>query len=59
MPTLGGMTILLPLLVAVVGVLVYFASTNPKAQEVGRLMFGCGLLVTLLEFRGPLIHLLG
>lgn len=33
-------------LVALVGVLIYALSTNPKLQEIGRIMFFCGLFVT-------------
>lgn len=39
-------TILVPLLVAVVGALMY-ALTGPKPAELGRIAFACGLLVTL------------
>lgn len=42
------MIVLLPLLVAVVGVLMYALATNPKVQEMGRIAFFCGLLVFLL-----------
>lgn len=39
----------IPLLVAFVGLCVYFAATkNGKIAEAGRLAFACGLLVTLL-----------
>lgn len=43
------MIIYLPLLVAIVGVLMYALSANPKLAEIGRLMFACGLLAFLLE----------
>src|SRR4029077_5599561 len=46
------MIILLPLLVALVGILVYALSTNPKWSEIGRLMFACGLLAFLLIYHG-------
>ncbi len=42
------MEIYLSLLVAVIGALVYALSTNAKFCELGRLMFGCGLLAFLL-----------
>ena len=42
------MIILLPLLVALVGVLMYALSTNPKLVEIGRMMFWTGLLAFLL-----------
>lgn len=37
----------IPVLVAVVGLLAYALASNPKAAEVGRLAFACGLLVAL------------
>lgn len=42
------MTIFLSLLIALVGVLMYALSANPKLQEIGRLSFCCGLLAFLL-----------
>jgi Na+/phosphate symporter len=41
------MLILLSLLVAVVGVLMYALAANPKVAELGRIAFGVGLLVFL------------
>jgi hypothetical protein len=46
------MIILLPLLVAIIGVLMYALCANPKLAEVGRLMFACGLLAFLLVYHG-------
>jgi Na+/phosphate symporter len=42
------MIVYLSLLVALIGLVVYAISTNPKAAEIGRLMFACGLLAFLL-----------
>lgn len=42
------MLIALSLLIAVIGVLMYALSANPKLQEIGRLMFATGLLAFLL-----------
>lgn len=42
------MIVLLPLLVLVVGLVVYALSTNAKVQELGRISFACGLLAFLL-----------
>jgi Na+/phosphate symporter len=42
------------LLVALIGLVVYMVATNGKAQEIGRLMFACGLLAFLLAFPGIL-----
>jgi len=38
-----------PLLLALIGVLVYALAVNPKAAEIGRVMFWCGLLAWLLR----------
>jgi hypothetical protein len=43
-------TILVPLLVCILGLLVYaLATNNAKAAEAGRLAYACGLLVALFE----------
>lgn len=42
------MIILLPLLIAVIGLIMYFIAGNPKVQEVGRIMLWTGLLAFLL-----------
>jgi Na+/phosphate symporter len=43
------MIIVLSLLVALVGVLMFALSTNGKLVEIGRMMFFAGLLAFLLE----------
>lgn len=43
------MIIFLSLLIALVGVLMYALSANPKLQEIGRIMFFSGLLAFLLS----------
>jgi Na+/phosphate symporter len=43
------MIIYLSLLVALVGLLMYALCVNPKLAEIGRIMFGCGLLAFLLD----------
>jgi len=43
------MTIYLSLAVSLVGVFVYALSSNGKAQELGRLAYGAGLLAFLLQ----------
>jgi Na+/phosphate symporter len=35
---------IVPLLVAIIGLLMYLLASNAKVAEVGRIMFGCGLL---------------
>ena len=42
------MTIYINLLVAVVGLLIYALSKDGKTMEIGRIMFGVGLLCFLL-----------
>ena len=46
------MTILLPLLAALIGVLMYALCTSAKLQEIGRLLFFAGSLAFLLQ-SGP------
>jgi hypothetical protein len=52
------MIVLLPLLVAVVGVLMYALATNPKVAEMGRIAFFAGLLAFLLIGGDQVISLL-
>jgi Na+/phosphate symporter len=52
------MIIVLSLLVALVGVLMYALSGNPKLQEIGRIMFAFGLLAFLLGFHGGNFNLM-
>ena len=42
------MIIYLPLLIAVIGLLMYALCLNPKLVEIGRIMFWVGLLCFLL-----------
>lgn len=39
---------IVPLVVAIIGALVYALASNAKAVELGRALFWCGVLVTLL-----------
>ena len=43
------MVIYLSVLIAIVGLVTYFASANPKVQEIGRVSYFAGLLAFLLE----------
>jgi hypothetical protein len=52
------MTVLLSLLVAIVGILVYALSTNGKVQELGRIAYFAGLLVFLWQAQ-EVVTLLG
>jgi hypothetical protein len=53
------MIIFLPLLVALIGLLVYAFSTNAKLVEIGRIAFAFGLLAFLLLGAAPLISVIG
>lgn len=48
------MIIYLPLLIAIIGLLMYALSANPKVVEIGKIMFWTGLLAFLLG--GGAIH---
>lgn len=52
------MIIFLPLLVALIGVLMYALSANQKLAEIGRIAFFCGLLAFLMGAKG-VVSLLG
>lgn len=43
------MTLLLPLLVSIAGLVLYALSASPKPAEVGRIAFWVGLLIALLD----------
>ncbi len=49
--------ILLPLLVAIVGMLVYALAGSAKLVELGRLAYFAGLLVTLVEVATHVVRL--
>lgn len=51
--------IALPLLVAVVGVLMYALAENPKVAEMGRIAFFVGLLVLVSAAGQQVVSLLG
>jgi Na+/phosphate symporter len=51
------MAIYVSLLVAIIGLLLYAFTTNPKVGEIGRIMFAFGLLAFLLTV--PHILLVG
>ena len=36
-----------PVVAVILGLLLWFVSANPKASEAGRIIFQCGVLVTL------------
>jgi len=43
------MIVLLPVLICIIGVLLFALSKNPDIKELCRIMFFCGLLATLLR----------
>lgn len=47
----------IPLLVAIIGLLIYALAANPKVAECGRLMFACGTLVTLWSLAGHTVRI--
>lgn len=52
------MTVFLPLLIALIGLLMYALCANPKLQEIGRLSFFAGLLAFLMQSGPQLVSLL-
>ena len=50
------MMLYLPLLIALIGCLIYALASNPKVCELGRISFGAGLLAFLLH-AGQLVTL--
>lgn len=53
-----SMIVLIPLLVAITGLVIYAISTNPKIQEIGRIAYACGLLVTVFVVAGQSVRIL-
>jgi hypothetical protein len=51
------LTIVIPLLVCILGMLVYALAASPKVAELGRLAYAAGLLVTLFAFSGHVFRL--
>jgi Na+/phosphate symporter len=49
---------LLPALIALAGMVLYALAANPKVAELGRLMFGCGLLAVCFALAGKMVRLL-
>lgn len=46
-----------PLIVCVIGVLMYALCANPKLAEIGRLAFACGLLALCFAFAKHVVSL--
>lgn len=52
------MIVLLPLLLSVVGAVLYLAMANPKAVELARLVFGASFLVLVYVFAQASVRVL-
>jgi hypothetical protein len=50
--------LLVPVLFALVGVLMYALSANPKLCEIGRIMFWSGLIVALWAVAGERVRVM-
>lgn len=48
---------ILPVIIALVGVLVYVISSNAKVIEIGRALMWCGILATVFVAAGRTVHL--
>lgn len=46
----------LPALIAIIGLLMYALSANPKIVRIGEILFFCGTLVTLFSLKG-MVHI--
>lgn len=46
-----------PVLVCILGLVMWFVSSNAKAAECGRIMFAAGLLVTCFELATHMIRI--
>lgn len=53
------MTILLPILIAVLGLFLHYAASNPKTQALGMPTYFAGLFVALLQAGPHVVNLLG
>ena len=48
---------IIPLLVAIIGLLIYVLASNGKLVEVGRILFSCGTLVALFVFARTVLRI--
>jgi len=53
------MAIYLSLLVAILGLIMFYRASDPKTQQIGYASYCCGLLAFLMQSTGPLLKLLG
>lgn len=55
---LGSMAVAIaPLVIAVVGLLMWFMSSNSRASMIGRILFACGMLVLTMSMAGQTLRL--
>ena len=47
---------IVPALVAIIGAALYLMAANPKAAELGRIAFFCGLLVLMFALAGHVLR---
>lgn len=57
--TLGGMILYVPLLMGIVGVLMYALSSNQKLVEIGRLLFAAAAFAYAFALAGHVTRVLG
>lgn len=53
-----SMIALIPVIVAVAGVLLYALATNPKVAEIGRIMFAAAMFALMFGVAGHMVRLL-
>jgi hypothetical protein len=53
------MIILASLLICIIGLLMWALASNPLVKDAGRIMFGCGLLVTLFHWPASSVSMFG
>lgn len=51
------MIALIPILIALLGLVVYLIATNPKAAELGRLAYLAAMIALCVYYAGHLVHL--
>jgi len=50
-------TLLIPLVVAIVGLALYFVATNPKVQQVGLWSFVAAMVALMFYYIGHAVHI--
>lgn len=47
-----------PLLLALIGLMLYILPVNPKINQIGMILFACGVLVTMFAWSGHSVKIL-